>query len=119
MLWQMTLPRHPAMRSGLSLILMALVSCQGKPMRESDLVGNYELTSPYFSGSIELREDHTFVQKFNVLSGKAEEAEGKWDYRPPLKGEINRGTVGVYGAILENAGKLDRKKPDYVISMPV
>jgi hypothetical protein len=101
------------------LILVLFPSCEGKPISEKDLVGNYDLDSPHLAGSLELKEDHTFVQKFVLPSGKTETANGKWNYLPPLKGQVRRGTVGIYGAMTERKGTLEQTAADFGITMPV
>jgi len=107
------------MLAGCCSVLILLSACKGKPMTEGELLGKYELASPHFAGSLELKSDHTFLQKFVRGVNEIETSRGRWDYVPPGDESINRGTVGIYGAIIESEGNLLQKGPDFVVSMPV
>ena len=102
------------------LVIVLFAACDGgNPMMESELPGRYELQSPHFTGSLELKSDHTYIQEFVVSETEVRTMQGKWDYHPPRKRAINRGIVGIYGAIIESDGKLIEKGADFVIVMPV
>jgi hypothetical protein len=103
----------------LAAIVAFISACEGKPMVEEELFGKYELVASRFPGSLELKSDYTFVQEFVVAVNETKIARGKWDYDTPGNGNVNRGRVGIYGAILEDEGKLVQMKFDFAIFLPV
>lgn len=94
-------------------------ACEGKRMNEEELLGEYKLTLPRFTGTLELQDNGTFAQSFDLSSGKRLQAEGRWKYQPPVSGAANAGTVLIYGPILVIDEKLHQKEVSFTLSMPV
>jgi hypothetical protein len=96
-----------------------LCSCQGKPVVKQELIGTYELESPSSSGYLELQADGTYRQKVTTTGGASKEAAGQWRYNMPRSGSVNRGTVIIYGPVLESEGFLKQLEPTFIKSLPV
>jgi hypothetical protein len=96
-----------------------LCSCQGKPVGQQELIGTYKLESPGSSGHLELHADGKYTQKVTTTGGASKEATGQWRYDPPRSGSVNRGTVAIYGPVLEREGVLEKFEPTFIKVLPV
>lgn len=96
-----------------------LMSCQGKPFSETEIHGSYKLDAEHYSGTLELRSDGIYVQDLYFKSGPPQKKEGKWTYSPPSSGDVNRGTVRIFGAFSETNGSAKQDEPDRSIPMSV
>jgi hypothetical protein len=106
-----------ALSLAIGVFSIAFSSCAKHPLTKSELWGTYNLSSQHFKGTLELRSDDSFSQRYILSSGTVQTATGRWSYDPALTGR--HGVVILHGGILENAGHLLKKPEDFLITLPI